>query len=582
MKIRDLLYRSLKDILRITPQTLFIEVICMLFQSVLVAGNTWLLSLLLNNVYEKKYLNMVICLGSVWGIFILSEVANSVFYSCMIKIDSKVIMQLGMEIGEKGSRMSLIEYENVEVNNKLKRAKNCIEQGRFSDLSLSVFNILSEILKVTSTLMILASFHAGLAIISLLSVIPYFIVRMIRGKEFYELKSYQALKERRRDYLYHLFGDKRSVKELRIFGIEEYIEQKLCQTRDEMNDELWKFKKGDIRSLCWCEILCKAGYITSVFFAILLLIENKLNFGMLASSLSAFASFQLATKYFLISLGRIPECAAFVGDYYSFMDIKEEDTGSDKLKANFQYIKVNNLSFCYPNTSRPAIKDICFNIKENESVAIVGSNGSGKTTLVKLLLGLYRAEKGKIYYGLQDIYSLNQSELHKNISIVSQDFEKYELSVRENIGISDWKNMNDTKRMQKILDEVELDELSSAEHLEMMLGKEFNGRELSIGQWQKLAIARCVFRNSIITVLDEPTAALDPIMEAKILKQFLKIAKGKTAIIVTHRIGICRDVDKIIVMKDGEISEIGNHEELLKMEGEYHKLYAIQKKWYVQ
>lgn len=209
------------------------------------------------------------------------------------------------------------------------------------------------------------------------------------------------------------------------------------------------------------------------------------------------------------------------------MDIEEEHSGSAKLKPDFQYIHVNNLSFCYPNTSHPALKNVCFHIKENESVAIVGNNGSGKSTLIKLLLGLYRTEEGKIFYGTQDIHSLKQSELSKNISIVSQDFEKYELSVKENIGISDWENMDNTRRMREILNEVELDELSSGENLNLMLGKEFNGRELSIGQWQKLAIARCIFKNSKIVVLDEPTAALDPIMETKILKQFLKLETMK-------------------------------------------------------
>lgn len=580
--MRDLLFRSLKDIRRIAPRSLIMQVICMMLQSVLVAVNTWLVSVFLNHVYTKDLKTSMIYLGVIWGVFVASEVSNSVFYACMVKIDSKVGMQLGIELGEKGGRLSLIQYEDVEINNRLKRAQDCIEHGRFSDLSLSVFNILAEVLKVGSTLFILARFSPLLALVSLLSVVPYFVVRLIRGKEFYELKKYQAAGERRRNYLYDLFGDKRVVKELRIFGIESYIEEKLYQTRDAMNQELWDFKKRDICSFLLCEILCKCGYVLSIIIAILLLLNHRLDFGMLAASLVAFTSFQLAAKYFLISLGRIPECAAFVRDYYDFIDIDEDVHGTEKFEPNFDKINVKNVCFAYPNTDHLTISDISFDIKKNESIAIVGNNGSGKTTLVKLLTDLYKVQEGEILYGTQNIKDLETKEFYQNVSIVSQDFVKYEMTLQENIGISDWKQMGNTDKIQELLKQMDLPELSEVDTLNTLLGSEFDGRDLSIGQWQKLAIARGMFKESSIIVLDEPTAALDPIMETTILKMFLQIAKEKTAIIVSHRIGICREVDKIIVMKKGKVVEIGNHDELLAKKGEYYQLYKMQQKWYVE
>lgn len=580
--MRDLLFRSLKDIRRVAPRSLIMQVICMMLQSVLVAVNTWLVSVFLNHVYTKDLKTSMIYLGVIWGVFVASEVSNSVFYACMVKIDSKVGMQLGIELGEKGGRLSLIQYEDVEINNRLKRAQDCIEHGRFSDLSLSVFNILAEVLKVGSTLFILARFSPLLALVSLLSVVPYFVVRLIRGKEFYELKKYQAAGERRRNYLYDLFGDKRVVKELRIFGIESYIEEKLYQTRDAMNQELWDFKKRDICSFLLCEILCKCGYVLSIIIAILLLMNHRLDFGMLAASLVAFTSFQLAAKYFLISLGRIPECAAFVRDYYDFIDIDEDVHGTEKFEPNFDKINVKNVCFAYPNTDHLTISDISLDIKKNESIAIVGNNGSGKTTLVKLLTDLYKVQEGEILYGTQNIKDLETKEFYQNVSIVSQDFVKYEMTLQENIGISDWKQMGNTDKIQELLKQMDLPELSEVDTLNTLLGSEFDGRDLSIGQWQKLAIARGMFKESSIIVLDEPTAALDPIMETTILKMFLQIAKEKTAIIVSHRIGICREVDKIIVMKKGKVVEIGNHDELLAKKGEYYQLYKMQQKWYVE
>lgn len=576
--MKKLLLRSLRDIHRIVPRTLVLQIICMMLQSLMAAITIWLTSVFLNLVYQKDFKSSLICFCMILAVFVLSEVANSIFYSCMVSIDFQTGQQLQIELGEKGTRLSMICYENTETNNMLKRAKNCIEQERFSDLSLSVFNILAEFLKVNGTLLVLAGFHPVLVGISLLSVFPYLIVRLVRGKEFYELKRYQAAGERRRNYLYHLFGDKQAVKELRIFEIEDYIEQKMYAARDNMKQEVWNFKKRDMRSLLICEIFCKSGYLLSIFSTILLLLHQVLDVGMMAAALAAFTSFQTAAKYFLVSLGRIPECAAFVKDYYDFMDMEEAEKGTEKLCSDFDSIKVKQLSFSYPGRKTPAVSNLSFTIKRNEVVAIVGNNGSGKTTLVKLLTGLYQAQKGQIYYGRQNLRSLDPEEFYKQISFVSQDFIKYESTVRENIGIGDWKQMENTDKIYMLLHQVGLETFISQASVNQLLGNEFGGRELSVGQWQKLAIARGMMKDSSVIFLDEPTAALDPLMETKVLKMFLKIAREKTAIIVSHRIGICKEVDKIIVMKEGKIAEIGNHEELLAEKGEYYRLYTMQQK----
>lgn len=578
--MKKLLLRSLKDIYRIAPHTLILQIICMMSQSLMAAITIWLTSVFLNLVHQKDFNSGIFCFGIILSVFILSEAANSIFYSCMVRIDFQTGQRLQMALGEKGTRLSLICYENTETNNMLKRAKNCIEQERFSDLSLSVFNILAEILKVTGTLLVLAKFHPILAVVSLVSVLPYFMIRLIRGKEFYELKRYQAAGERRRNYLYHLFGDKRAVKELRIFGIENYIEQKMYETRDKINREVWDFKKHDIFGLLFCELFCQSGYLLSIVITIMLLLHKVLDFGILAAALAAVTSFQTAAKYFLISLGRIPECAAFVKDYYDFMDMEEPVQGTEKFYPDFDRIKLQQVCFSYPSQTDQAVSNLSFEIERNEVVAIVGNNGSGKTTLVKLLTGLYKAQQGQIYYGTQDLASLDPEEFYKHVSLVSQDFIKYELSVRENVGIGDGKNMEDTDKICKLLKQVGLKEFTSRDSVNQLLGSEFGGRDLSTGQWQKLAIARGILKESSVIFLDEPTAALDPLMETSILKMFLQIAQGKTAIIVSHRIGICKNVDKIIVMKDGEIAEIGKHQELLDKRGEYYRLYTMQQKWY--
>ena len=208
------------------------------------------------------------------------------------------------------------------------------------------------------------------------------------------------------------------------------------------------------------------------------------------------------------------------------------------------------------------LNNINLDVKPGEYIAFVGSSGVGKTTICSLIPRFYEATKGNVL-----IDGINVKEIKQQ-------------SLRENIGIGDWKQMENTGKIYMLLHQVGLETFISQAFVNQLLGNEFGGRELSVGQWQKLAIARGMMKDSSVIFLDEPTAALDPLMETKVLKMFLKIAREKTAIIVSHRIGICKEVDKIIVMKEGKIAEIGNHEELLAEKGEYYRLYTMQQKWY--
>ena len=210
--------------------------------------------------------------------------------------------------------------------------------------------------------------------------------------------------------------------------------------------------------------------------------------------------------------------------------LADSTTGVSDKDAGIEVFRIAHLGFQYLEQI-PVLKDVNL-VLDDRSTAIIGQIGAGKTTLVKLLTGIYKTQKGEILYGVQNINNFESVGFYRNVSIVSQDFVKYEMTLRENIAISDWKHLDDTDKLQELLIQMDLPEFSSKDALDMLLGSEFDGRDLSIGQWQKLAIARCMCKNSSMIVLDEPTAALDPIMETTILKMFLKITKEKTAIIV--------------------------------------------------
>lgn len=212
---------------------------------------------------------------------------------------------------------------------------------------------------------------------------------------------------------------------------------------------------------------------------------------------------------------------------------------------------------------------------------IVGENGSGKTTLSKVMAGIYRPEKGRVLYDGKDAFSYDKDSFYKSFSVIQQNFVKYQFTVRENIGISRPAQIHNDERLLKSARDAGIEgTVRRAGGLDAQLGREFDGVELSGGEWQKLAIARGLNKDADVIILDEPTSALDPLVEYDILVKFLDMTRGKTSVIISHRIGLGRFADRIIVMKDGRVAQTGTHDELLAMGGEYGRMWHEQAKWY--
>ena len=486
-----------------------------------------------------------------------------------------------MKISEKTAKLPLISFENSDILNLQSRARDCVGREILSQIYMSSTVFITNGISIVSTILVLSAYSLWFIPISLLSVIPYFIARIIRGKEFYLLKKSQVKKNRRLGYLWGLFNNKQTVKEMRVMGFGNYITERWLEARDEVNEELWQQNIKDGKSLLFCDALKIIGYGLSILLGLMLALKGNISIGVFGACIAAFKAMQEATKSFLIDLGTMPEKVAFANDYFEFLDLTEEHNGDTVFSGLENAITIKNLSFKYPNSENFALNNISLTINKGEKIVILGVNGSGKTTLSKLILGLYPPEKGEIYYDNISLDELERESLYQHISAISQNFVAYSLTLRENVAISDLKKISDDSIITDTIRNVGLNELlNSSDGLEMQMGREFGGAELSGGQWQKLAIARGLFKPSKFIILDEPTSALDPIIETEILKQFIEIAKNKTAIIISHRVGLCKLADKIIVMKDGQICEIGTHSSLINNNGEYQRLYTSQEQWY--
>ena len=225
---------------------------------------------------------------------------------------------------------------------------------------------------------------------------------------------------------------------------------------------------------------------------------------------------------------------------------------------------------------------ISLSIAQGETIAVVGETGAGKSTLMKLLLGLYLPTSGQVLIGGMDTSQIQSKDIYKNSSAVFQDYQRYRATLQGNISVSQPQCNVSIEKIKDACTQAELDSSSAnfSDGLKTILSREFGGTDLSGGQWQRVAIARGLYRIHNIIVLDEPTAAIDPIEETNLYRQFARLAKGKTAIIVTHRLGSARIADRIVVLKDGSIDDIGTHEQLIARQGFYAQLFRAQAKWY--
>ena len=264
--------------------------------------------------------------------------------------------------------------------------------------------------------------------------------------------------------------------------------------------------------------------------------------------------------------------------FFDFMSLPSQDNKGQTL-SKVSELRLENVSYRYPLTSKYVLKKINLKIKSGENIAFVGENGGGKTTLVKLILGLLSPSMGEFTINGIESGSLNISNRLAQQSTVSQELSRYKtFTIKKNVYLGDMLNPLDETKIDQALDFVSLNDIASDE----VLGKEIGGIDLSGGQWQKLAIARSVYRNRALLVLDEPTSNLDPLMETEIFQHYLTMANDKTVIYVTHRISMAALAQRIIVIKDGEIIQDGSHDDLIKNEGEYKRLYQEQAKWYVR
>lgn len=575
----------IRDVLRFTPMVLWGKLAVSIAEGVLGVWMPILLAQIFeivpyldaSNVYlfERKAVLLCLCVG-------LPPLCGVIARGVSVYNDSKKESCYGWRMFEHAQKIKLESLEDPEVLNAFQKANAAYaDQASGSRMLSSLFLIIQGSLVCISTVFVAGSFSLWLIPGMLFGFLVHLFTNMYFERQRASTYRGQSSMRRRLWYLWQQFCRKESVKEMRTLGFHEYMKKlwldtNLCVVQEMQEVELRAVKLG-----CVVIVVKNACYAANVAIALYLMVSGSLAVGEFAACLSAFTLLQTELKTLGDKIGDFFTCYHYIEEYYDFFQTETEEDGDKEYKPFQKEISLKDVHFCYCGGNRDALDGVDLNIQKGEHVVIVGVNGSGKTTLSKVLTGAYLAQSGTVRYDGQNVKDIRREGLYKDISLVSQDFVHYNFSLRENICISDLSRRKDERHLQEVADSVGLRELvQGIGGMDAQLGKEFGGCELSGGEWQKVAIARGLFKDSSLIVLDEPTSALDPLVEYDILSKFLELTKGRTSVIISHRVGICRAADKVVVMKDGRVVECGTHEDLRHAGGEYSRIWREQAKWY--
>lgn len=494
-------------------------------------------------------------------------------------------MMLGQTVNvlilEKALTLDMAHFEDSEFYDKMTRARR---EASSRPLSLvgRTFGLVQDTLSLITYGGLLLKFSGWAVAILVLAAIPAFIAETRFAGEAFRLFRWRAPETREQNYLEWLMSHESSAMEVKLYQLGPMLLERYRATFNRLFAEdrdltfrrsVWSYGLG---------LVSTAAFYGAYVWIVLEAIARTISLGDLTMYLVVFRQGQSTVSSALSSISGMYEDSLYLSNLYEFLqqEIPAPQGYATRGPLPGDGLRFEQVNFTYPGNTRPALRDVSLHLQPGKKLAIVGENGSGKTTLIKLLTRLYAPDSGRILLDGLDLQAWDAHALQRRIGVIFQSFVRYQFTVGENIGTGDVDYLEDEARWQEAAEKGTahpvIDRLADGYHTR--LGRWFKGgQELSGGQWQKIALSRAFMRSGAdILVLDEPTSAMDAEAEVQIFDRFRAMTQNQMAILISHRFSTVRMADYIVVLVDGEVQERGTHEELLRLNGRYARLFSLQ------
>ena len=493
----------------------------------------------------------------------------------------KYTRHVSIQVMKHAAELDVTAYEDPVFYDRLERAR-----VQATD-RLAMIQMLGRLVQqVITTITLSASiiyFSPWLLLLLVAGVLPAFL-----GESHFAFLGYaknfrQTPMRRQLDYLRILAGSKEAAKELKLFGLRDFLRERFTRISDNIYEENIGLSRRKLIAGALLSTIGTMGYYSAYVFVIWRTLAGSLSIGTLTMLAGAIQQASSNIEQIFSTFAGIGDQALFLTDLLAFFEMKPTiRTKPNALPAPRPIVKgieFRNVSFSYPGNSRKVLDKINFQLHTNERLALIGENGQGKTTIVKLITRLYDPTEGQILLDGVDLRDYDLEDFHREIGVIFQDFMRYEMTARENIAVGRVDEINNLELLksaaQKSVADLTIERLPGG--YDQMLGRRFEqGVDLSGGEWQKVALARAYLRDAQLLILDEPTAALDARSEFEVFHRFAELTAGKMALFISHRFSTVRSADRILVLENGGIAEEGTHDQLAHQGGRYAEMFEMQ------
>ena len=548
--------------------------------------NVWLWKEVLNGIvdYQNSSKTVIVCLAIYLSLQITTYLLTQFNTYVNSRYSDELRFYIEMVMMDKTSRMDLSFFDSAKMADKVSHARSNFSV--MTKMTWTVFDILSALINVIATLIIVCAYKWWLGIVTLVLLIPFMLYNKKHTEHKLEMEKKQLRDNRKKDYYSGVFFSNDIQFEIKLNNIGAYFIDKYKETWQ----KLYKINKSeDIRHNIINTIIMIIN-VSSEFLVLTVsvfdVVNKHIGIGDLQYNLSMASRLRGQAQALMNNINNFLNNNTRLIELQEFMDIEPEVEKSGTMKPSKNpKIEFCNVSFRYPNADQYVLKDCSFAIEPHEKIGLIGLNGAGKSTIIKLMFRFYDPEEGCIKLDGVDLKEYDIYAVRKVFGVLFQDYVTYCLPLREIIALSDFDERFNDEKLKKACD------ISGASEVikdwengyDSVLGRYYadNGKDLSGGQWQLVGLARAYFKDSEYMILDEPSAALDPISEDRIFEQLYHLSEGKSSVTISHRLSNTTLADKIFVIGDGHIIERGSHFELIKQNGKYAELFNLQASKYM-